>query len=94
MSNRLGPLAGAALVALGMGTASAEAIYLESVNVNWTSATGGTNVEFNVLTGDSIEVRWGDGQGGLGFAPAAPPQQQADCQPVRDRHLHPLEPIG
>jgi hypothetical protein len=75
MSNRLGLLAGAAVLALSMGTAEA-ALNLASVGVNWTGTTGGSNIVLNQVQGAYTNVRWGtgtQGQSGLGVDPMAPP---------------------
>lgn len=78
-SNRLRLFAGAAVLALGAATASAAPLNLDSVGVNWTGTTGGTNILLNQVQAPYTNVRWGtnigNGQSGLGIDPIAPPAQ-------------------
>jgi hypothetical protein len=62
MSNRVGLLAGAAVLALGMGTANAAVVSFENIVIEWINGTPAANVTTNGprnATNDPATARWG-----------------------------------
>jgi hypothetical protein len=62
MSNRVGLLAGTAVLALGMGTANAAVVSFENIVIEWINGTPAANVTTNGArnaTNDPATARWG-----------------------------------
>lgn len=62
MSNRLGLLAGAAVLALGIGTADAAIVSFSNLTIEWINGTPAANVTTNGVrnvTNDPATARWG-----------------------------------
>jgi hypothetical protein len=62
MSNRLGLLAGAAVLALSMGTANAAIVSFSNLTIEWINGTPAANVTTNGVrnvTNDPATARWG-----------------------------------
>jgi hypothetical protein len=78
VSNRLGLLAGAAVLALGMGAAQAAVVTIENITAAWQNVVGGSSgsvISTPGIGGASTSVRWpaSGAQSGYDFTIAADP---------------------
>src|SRR5688572_309803 len=66
-----------AAIAVMAFPSAAGAIVIGATTADWSTATGGSNVSYDVLNGAYTDVRWGidlgSGRSGLGFDPVNPP---------------------